>query len=62
MEESRLVKMLVARLREDGGKGWWKEYEVLRRKSELDNERGWWPTGRTRLRQEMRRREKKKYI
>ena len=29
MEESRLVKMVVEKLREDGGTGWWEEYEVL---------------------------------
>ena len=38
MEESQLVKMVVEKLREDGGIGWWEEYEVLRRKFELDNE------------------------
>ena len=40
MEESRLVKMMVEKLREDGGIGWWEEYEVLRRKLELDNGSG----------------------
>ena len=37
MEESRLVKMVVEKLRDDGGIVWWEEYEVLRRKFELDN-------------------------
>ena len=36
------MKMVVEKLREDGGIGWWEEYEVLRRKFELDNEVGWW--------------------
>ena len=40
MEESRLVKMAVEKLREDGGIGWWKKYEVLKGKFELDNEVG----------------------
>ena len=39
MEESRLVKMVVKKLREDGEIGWWEEYEILR-KFELDNESG----------------------
>ena len=34
------MKMVVEKLREDEGMGWWEEYEVLRRKSELDNEVG----------------------
>ena len=40
MEGSRLVKMVVEKLREDGGIGWWEVYEVLRRKFELYNEVG----------------------
>ena len=40
MEESRLVKMVVEKLREYGGIGWRKDYEVLRRKFELGNEVG----------------------
>ena len=40
MEESRLVKMVMAKLREDRGIGWCKECGVLRRKFELDNEGG----------------------
>ena len=32
--------MMVEKQREDGGIGWWKEYEVLRRKFELDIEGG----------------------
>ena len=40
MEESRLVKMVMEKLREDRGIGWWKECEVLRRTFELDNEGG----------------------
>ena len=39
MEESRLVKMMVEKLREDREIGWWEEYEVWR-KIELDNEGG----------------------
>ena len=31
---------MVEKLREDGGIGWWEEYEVLRRKIKLDNEGG----------------------
>ena len=38
LEESRLVKKVVNKLREDGGLSWWEEYEVLRRKYELDSE------------------------
>ena len=34
------MKMVVEKLREDGGTGWWEEYEVLRKKFELDNEDG----------------------
>ena len=37
MEESQPVKMVVEKLREDGGIGWLEEYEVLGRKFELDN-------------------------
>ena len=40
MEESQLVKMVVEKLREDGGIGWWEEYEGMRRKFELDNKVG----------------------
>ena len=40
MEESRLVKVEVEKLIGHGGIEWWEEYEVLRRKFELDNE-GW---------------------
>ena len=40
MKESRLMEIVVEKLREDGGIGWWEEYEELRRKFELDNE-GW---------------------
>ena len=40
MEESGLVKMTVEKLRENWGIGWLKEYEVLSRKFELDNEVG----------------------
>ena len=36
------MKMVVEKLREDGGTGWWEEYEVLRRTFELGNEGGWW--------------------
>ena len=35
LEEGRLVKVVVNKLREDGGFGWWEGYEVLRRKYEL---------------------------
>ena len=35
MEEST-VKMVVEKLREGGGIGWWEEDEVLKRKFELD--------------------------
>ena len=38
MEKIRLVKVVVEKLREGGGIGWWEEYEVLKRKFELDNE------------------------
>ena len=38
MEKSRLVKMVVEKLREDRRIKCWEEYEVLRRKFELDNE------------------------
>ena len=34
------MKMVVEKLREDRGIGLWEEYEVLRRKFELDNEGG----------------------
>ena len=34
------MKMVVEKLREDGGIGCWESYEVLRRKFELDNEVG----------------------
>ena len=34
------MKMVVEKLREDGGIGWWVGYAVLRRKFELDNEGG----------------------
>ena len=40
IEESRLVKMVVEKKREDRGIRWWEEYEVFRRKFELDNEGG----------------------
>ena len=40
MEEIRLVKMVVEKLREDRVIGWWEEYVVLRRRFELDNEGG----------------------
>ena len=40
MEESRLVKMVVEKLREDGGIGWWEEYELLRRTIEPNNKAG----------------------
>ena len=40
MDESQLVKAVVKKLREDGGIGWREEYEVLRRKFEVDNESG----------------------
>ena len=40
MDESQLVKMVVEKLREDGGIGWLEEYAVLRRGFELDNECG----------------------
>ena len=36
MEESRLLKMVVEKLREDRGIGWWEGYETLRRMFELD--------------------------
>ena len=38
LEEGRLVKKVLNKLREDGGFGWWEEYEVLRRKYELKSE------------------------
>ena len=38
LEESRLVKMVVEKLRGGGGIGWLEEYDVLRRRFELDNE------------------------
>ena len=38
LEEGKLVKEVVNKLREDGGFGWWEEYEVLRRKYELGSE------------------------
>ena len=38
MEESRLVKMVVEKLREARGIRWWAEYEILWEKFELDNE------------------------
>ena len=34
------MKMVMEKLREDRGMGWWEEYEVFRRKSKLDNEDG----------------------
>ena len=34
------MKIEVAKLREDRGIGWWEEYEVVKRKFELDNEGG----------------------
>ena len=43
LEEGILVKkkfFKVTELKEDGGFGWWKEYEVLRRKYELGSEYG----------------------
>ena len=40
MEESRLVKMMVEKLREDREIGQWEEYKVLRRNFELDNKGG----------------------
>ena len=40
MEECQLVKMVVEKLRENGGIGWRQEYEVFRRTFELDNEGG----------------------
>ena len=40
LEESQLVKMVVEKQREDGGIDWWEEYEVLKRKFELDNKGG----------------------
>ena len=40
MAESRLVKVVVKKLREVVGIGWVEEYEVLRRKFELDNKAG----------------------
>ena len=40
MDESQLLKAVVEKLREDGEIGWREEYEVLRRKFELDNEGG----------------------
>ena len=41
MDDSQLLKAEVEKLREDGGIRWWEEYEVLRRKLQLDNEGGW---------------------
>ena len=39
LEEARFcLKKVVTKLREDGGFGWWEEYEVLRRKYELGSE------------------------
>ena len=40
MDDSQLLKAVVEKLREDEGIGWREEYEVLRRKFELDNEGG----------------------
>ena len=61
MDDSQLLKAVVEKLREDRGIEWWEEYEVLRRKFELDNEGGW--EGKFKIkRQEMRRTWKKKYI
>ena len=40
MEETDWLKKLVNALRQDGGFGWWEEYEVLRRKYELGSEYG----------------------
>ena len=42
MEERQLVKMVVGKLGEDRGTGWWEEYEAMRRKRNLNNEGGWW--------------------
>ena len=36
IEESGLVKMVVDKLREDRGIGWWEGHGVLRRKYELN--------------------------
>ena len=44
MERELMVKMVVEKLREDGGIRWWEEYVVLRRKFALDNEGG--PVGK----------------
>ena len=38
LEEGKLVKEVVNKLREGGGFGWWEEYEVLRKKYELGSE------------------------
>ena len=37
IDENRLVKIVVEKVRENRGIWWWEEYEVLRRKFELDN-------------------------
>ena len=40
LEEGRLVKKVVNKLREDQKFSWWEQYKVLRRKYELDSECG----------------------
>ena len=40
LEQDRLEKVVVNKLREDGTINWWEEYEVLRRKYELGSEYG----------------------
>ena len=38
LEVREANRLVVNKLREDGGIGWWEQYEVLRRKYELGNE------------------------
>ena len=38
LDEGRLVKTLVNKLKADGGFGWWEEYDVFRRNYELGSE------------------------
>ena len=55
LKEGRLVKVVVNKLREDGGIGRWEEGEVLRSKYEPGNEDGSVLAGRKRLGCKMRR-------
>ena len=40
------MKIVLEKLRDKGGKWWWEEYEVLRRKFEPDNEFGSFVVGK----------------